>query len=165
MDGFALRQQDLQQLPVDLQLSCDIPAGADSQEKVKPGMCIRIMTGAPIPSGADTVVPVEWTEELHSQMIRFHQRPALGAYIRRAAQDARRGTVVAEKGKRITPPLLGMIASAGYHNISVGRIPKVVIIVTGDELLRIHLSRSHHQRFEIVMVLVSLHRSLKWVPR
>ena len=134
MDGFAIHTEDIEKIPVDLCLKDDVAAGKSPLTKVIPGNCVRIMTGAQIPLGTESVVPLEWTTEINPETIRVHRRPEKGAYIRRKAQDILRGSTVVNRGVRITPPILGMIAAAGYQVIKVSEIPSVALIVTGDEL-------------------------------
>ncbi|MCY3630866.1 MAG: molybdopterin molybdotransferase MoeA [Bacteroidota bacterium] len=134
MDGFAVRVDDLTQSPTDLHLEGELAAGEAPNIEVKPGACIRIMTGAQIPLGADAVVPLEWTTEINQETVRIHRKSERGTYIRRAAKDASQGTAVVKSGTRITPPVIGMIAAAGYDKIKVGKSPSVAIIVTGNEL-------------------------------
>ena len=134
MDGVAVRVDDLTQTPTDLHLEGEVSAGKAPDTEVKPGACIRIMTGAQIPPGAEAVVPLEWTTEINQETVRIHRRPERGAYIRKAGKDALQGTTVVKSGARITPPVIGMIAAAGYDRIKVGESPSVAIIVTGDEL-------------------------------
>lgn len=134
MDGFAVRVDDLTQPPTDLHLEGELSAGEAPNTEVKPGACIRIMTGAQIPFGAEAVVPLEWTTEINQKTVRIHRGPERGAYIRKAAKDAVQGTTVVKRGTRITPPVMGMIAAAGYDRIKVGKSPSVAIIVTGNEL-------------------------------
>ncbi len=134
MDGFAVRMDDLTQTPTDLHLEGEVSAGEAPDTEVKPGSCIRIMTGAQIPLGAEAVVPLEWTTEINQETVRIHRGPERGGYIRRAAKDALQGAAVVKSGTRITPPVMGMIAAAGYDKIKVGKTPSVVIITTGNEL-------------------------------
>ncbi len=134
MDGYALRMQDMAEIPADLYLKGEIFAGQVPLTGVAPATCIRIMTGAQIPHGTEAVVPQEWTTEVRSDTIRIHRKPEKGAYIRRAAEDVFQGTAVAKKGARITPPVLGMIAATEHQRVRVSRIPSVALVVTGDEL-------------------------------
>ena len=134
MDGFAVRMEDLTKIPASLRLDGDIPAGKNPVGEVKPGSCIRIMTGAKVPPGTEAVVPVEWTTEIKPGLVNINRCPKRGAYIRRAGQDVTEGASVVNRGTQITPPVVGMIAAAGYQEIKVGRIPRVAVIVTGDEL-------------------------------
>ena len=134
MDGFAVRMEDLAAVPTRLRLAGDIPAGKNPQGRIKPGGCIRIMTGAKVPPGTEAVVPVEWTTEVEPGLVSINRRPKKGAYIRRAGQDVKEGTSVISGGTHITPPVVSMIAAAGYQEIKVGGTPSVAVIVTGDEL-------------------------------
>lgn len=134
MDGFAVRRKDVAVVPARLRLDGDIPAGKNPQSGVKPGGCIRIMTGAKVPPGTEAVVPVEWTTEIEPGLVSINRCPKKGAYIRRAGQDVKEGTSVISRGTQITPPIVGMIAAAGYQEIKVGGSPHVAVIVTGDEL-------------------------------
>ena len=134
MDGFAVRMEDLAAVPARLRLDGDIPAGKNPQGRIKPGGCILIMTGAKVPPGTEAVVPVEWTTEVEPGLVSINRRPKKGAYIRCAGQDVKEGTSVISGGTRITPPVVGMIAAAGYQEIKVGATPHVAVIVTGDEL-------------------------------
>lgn len=134
MDGFAVRMEDIAAVPARLRLDGDIPAGKNPQGRIKPGGCIRIMTGAKVPPGTEAVVPVEWTTEVEPGLVSINRRPKKGAYIRLAGQDVKEGTSVISRGTQITPPVVGMIAAAGYREIKVGCTPNVGVIVTGDEL-------------------------------
>ncbi|MYH07623.1 MAG: molybdopterin molybdenumtransferase MoeA, partial [Rhodothermaceae bacterium] len=87
MDGFAVRMEDLAAVPARLRLDGDIPAGKNPQGRIKPGGCIRIMTGAKVPPGTEAVVPVEWTTEVDPGLESSNRCPKEGAYIRRAGQD------------------------------------------------------------------------------
>jgi molybdopterin molybdotransferase len=134
MDGFAVRMEDLAVVPACLRLDGDIPAGKNPQDRVKLGGCIRIMTGAKVPLGTEAVVPVEWTKEVKPGLVNINRCPKKGAYIRRAGQDVKEGASVVSRGTQITPPVVGMIAAAGYQEIKVSRTPHVAVVVTGDEL-------------------------------
>ncbi|MCY3613530.1 MAG: molybdopterin molybdotransferase MoeA [Bacteroidetes bacterium] len=134
MDGFVVRMEDLAAVPARLRLDGDIPAGKNPQSRIKPGGCIRIMTGAKVPPGTEAVVPVEWTTEIEPGLVSINRCPKEGAYIRRAGQDVKQGTSVISRGTQITPPVVGMIAAAGYREIKVSCTPHVAVIVTGDEL-------------------------------
>ncbi len=134
MDGYAVHMGGFAQTIPDLQVIGELAAGNIPSTEVKPGTCIRIMTGAQIPPGTEAVVPQEWATEMNEEIIHIRRKPERGAYIRRAGKDALRGTVVVKRGMRITPPIIGMIAAAGYDQVKVGKSPRVSIIVTGNEL-------------------------------
>ncbi len=135
MDGYAVRSADLQSVPVSLPIIEDIPAGTFPQKTVEPGVCSRIMTGAPFPEGADAVVPVEWTEAGEGGRVRFNRAPEPGAHVRAAGQDVRNGERVFEPGQVVTPPMIGMLTTLGYPTVEVTRRPRVAVISTGDELV------------------------------
>jgi molybdopterin molybdotransferase len=132
MDGYAMRCQDLTDTN-QLQLMGTALAGRPFKEMVLAGQCIRIMTGAVIPIGADSVVMQENTE-IRDNSVVFKQIPELGNSIRKAGEDIQHGQVVVNKGTKLTPAYLALIASVGIAEISVTRLIKVGLIATGDEL-------------------------------
>jgi len=134
MDGFAVSMEDLSSLPSELIITDEIPAGKPPQTHLVPGKCIRIMTGSQIPNNTGAIIPLEWTTAINERIIRINEKPEENLFIRRASQDVDKATTVVESGTRITPPLIGVIAAAGYHQVKVGSIPDVALIVTGDEL-------------------------------
>ena len=132
MDGYALRCEDL----IDnnqLQLVGTALAGAPFKHKVLAGQCIRIMTGAVIPQGADSVVMQENTDTKAGLVI-FKQIPKPGNSVRKAGEDIHQGSVVVTKGTKLTPAYIALIASVGISEISAIRHIKVGLIATGDEL-------------------------------
>jgi molybdopterin molybdotransferase len=132
MDGYAMRCEDLSKSNT-LVLVGTALAGVPFKQKVLAGQCIRIMTGAVIPQGADSVVMQENTEAEDNAVI-FKQIPEFGNSVRIAGEDIQQGQVVVAKGTKITPANLALIASVGMAEISVIRLIKVGIIATGDEL-------------------------------
>ena len=138
MDGYAVRSEDIRNAdanhPVRLNVIEDLPAGFISSRIVGKGEAIRIMTGAPIPRGADTVIPVEdTTKERDFAAI---LRPGLpGENIRRAGEDVKKGERVVSKGDVIRPAEIGMLASARRSFVSVYQSPVVAILCTGEELV------------------------------
>lgn len=138
MDGYAVRYEDVKDAsetnPVQLKVIEDLRAGFISEKTIQKGQTIRIMTGAPIPKGADLVVPVEETERGSDFVIVF--RAGLpGQYIRRAGEDVKRGDLVISAGDTIRPSEIGMLASIGKAFISVYQRPSVAILCTGEELV------------------------------
>jgi molybdopterin molybdotransferase len=101
---------------------------------VQPGLCVRIMTGAPVPVGADAVVPLEWTDR-GLAAVTITQAPEVGAHIRRTGEDVHRGDAVLEAGTRLGPGQLGLLAAVGRDRVVVRPRPRVVIISTGSELV------------------------------
>ncbi|ANI93536.1 Molybdopterin molybdenumtransferase 2 [Dietzia timorensis] len=141
MDGFACRLADIEKqgIPATMPVSADVPAG-NPLVVLAPRTVARIMTGAPVPDGADTIVPVEDTNvpagprELPSE-VRIEKAPKPGAHIRRAGEIMGAGEVVAEKGQVLTPFTIGGILSAGVSEVDVVPLPRVLVISTGAELL------------------------------
>jgi molybdopterin molybdotransferase len=138
MDGYALRSEDVRQAsqdhPVRLVVIEDLPAGFISTKTVERGKAIRIMTGAPIPKGADTVVPVEVTKKEEGLVLIF-KATGIGENIRESGEDAKEGDRVISKGDIVRPAEVGMLASVGRSFVSVYQKPLVAILCTGDELV------------------------------
>lgn len=138
MDGYAVRSADLDPVragtPVTLPVVGDIPAGTASPLSVQPGLCVRIMTGAPLPTGADVVVPVEMTDGGIAK-VRIDRAPDVGAYIRRLGEDVRAGDTVAVAGSHLGSARIGLIAAVGRTTLAVRPRPRVVVISTGSELV------------------------------
>lgn len=134
MDGYAVRASDLAEIPATLTVIEDIQAGAMPTMAVLPGQCARIMTGAPIPKGADTVIRVEDTQALSAGMVQINQIAMLGADIRLRGENLRTGEVVLNAGMEITPGVLGILAMVKRAEVSVQRRPRVAILSSGDEL-------------------------------
>lgn len=134
MDGYAVIASDVTAAPVTLEVLEGVAAGSVPTGKVRPGTAIQIMTGAPLPEGADAVVPVEDTEP-QPGVVRILKGVAVGASIRAAGGDVPQGTTVLDTGERLTPARLGVCASLGYDRPLVGRRPRVAILSTGDEIV------------------------------
>lgn len=138
MDGYAVRVPDVAtataQRPAVLPVSADLPAGAGELPWLVPGTAARIMTGAPVPGGADAVVPVEWTDA-GAQSVSVRQPPAPGAYIRRSGEDVRAGTTVLAAGTRLNPRHVALLAAVGRADVLAHPAPRVVVLSTGSELV------------------------------
>ena len=134
MDGYALRVADLTNTPVTLTVVEDIKAGALPTMAVLPGQCARIMTGAPLPRGADAVIRVEDTQGGQPDTVQINQPVGSGADIRRRGENLRTGQVVLHAGMEITPGVLGILAMVKRTEVSVYRRPSVAILSSGDEL-------------------------------
>jgi molybdopterin molybdotransferase len=138
MDGYAVRVEDVAQAsestPAQLPVVGDIAAGSQAAYTVQPGLTVRIMTGAPIPPGADAVVPLEWTDRGIAG-VTITQAPQPGSYIRRRGEDVKAGDVVLEAGTRLGPGQIGLLASVGRDRIKVRPRPRVVVLSTGSELV------------------------------
>ncbi|GAB2814462.1 molybdopterin molybdotransferase MoeA [Actinocorallia aurea] len=133
MDGYAVCASDLATLPVTLPVVADIPAGDLAATGIGPGRAARIMTGAPLPEGADAVIQVEWTDGGVDE-VRIDRGAPAGTNIRRAGGDVRRGDAVLAEGTLLGAPQIGIAASAGRSRLRVRPRPRVVVMSTGDEL-------------------------------
>ncbi len=138
MDGYAVRAQDVagasEAQPVTLPVMDDVAAGDGNTYAVGRGMTARIMTGAPLPGGADAVVPVEWTDG-GKVRVEIRRAPEAGHAIRRSGEDVRPGQVVVPAGTRIGPAQLGILAGVGRRRVRVLPRPRVVVMSTGSELV------------------------------
>jgi molybdopterin molybdotransferase len=139
MDGYAVRAADTggatADAPVHLRVVGDLPAGHAPTVPVGPGDAIRIMTGAPIPDGADAIVMVERTERAGTDGVRISVPAARGDHIRAAGGDVEVGDAVFTSGTVLAPAHLGVLASLGFTEIPVYRRVRVGVISTGDELV------------------------------
>jgi molybdenum cofactor synthesis domain-containing protein len=134
MDGYAVRASDTAGAPVELDVVGYIAAGATGELVVGPGQAIRIMTGAPMPDGADAVVLVERTEDLGDR-VRIEIEVEPGTAVRPAGDDLQPGDPVVEVGHVLTPAHLGLLATVGRSSVRVVRRPRVGVLSTGDELV------------------------------
>lgn len=138
MDGFALRCADLSALPTALTVIEDIKAGDLPSKTVLAGQCARIMTGAPVPAGADAVIRVEDTRTLADGRVEFVPSGAKavkpGNDIRARGDGMRNGQVVLSAGTEITPGVVGVLATVKCARVAVYKRPRVAILATGDEL-------------------------------
>ncbi|HVP04519.1 MAG TPA: gephyrin-like molybdotransferase Glp [Dehalococcoidia bacterium] len=149
MDGYAVRAEDTagasESSPRELSVIGEVAAGYLFEGEVAPGTAVRIMTGAPIPAGADSVVPFEETDEPFEKppekaqalaaKVRVFKAAKAGNNVREAGQDVRAGELVLAKGTVLRPPEVGVIASLGRDRVRVIRRPEVAVLSTGDELL------------------------------
>jgi molybdopterin molybdotransferase len=140
MDGYALRAEDTAgaspERPIRLEVVEDIPAGVVPQKRIGPGQAARIMTGAPIPEGADSVLRMEDTKKEGTQVALF-VAVEKGQDIRYQGEDVREGEAVIARGDVIRAAEVGMLASLGRSFIFVHQKPMVAIVSTGDELVDI----------------------------
>lgn len=143
MDGFAVRFADVATASaasaVSLRVVADLPAGSDADPSFGAGEAVRIMTGAPLPTEADTVVPFEDTAAglagslENTRVIRAPRRQ--GAHIRHRGEDGTAGTTLVPAGTALGPLQLSALAAAGVARVTVSRRPKVAVLATGDELV------------------------------
>ncbi len=143
MDGHAVRSRDtrpasgsqpVRSRPVSLKVIGTVAAGEDSSTHLRPGEAIRIMTGAPIPRGADAVIPLEETETVDGHCL-LRRPVARGENVRYRGEDVSRGETVLPAGERITPRTIALFATLGINEVSVFRRPTVTLLITGDELV------------------------------
>ena len=140
MDGYAVRWEDIhgaaREKPAVLRVLGDLPAGRVFQGRGASGEAVRIMTGAPLPEGFDTVVQVEDTEK-DGDRVKILDPPGKGRNIRFSGEDVRAGEKIMEAGDLLRPAHIGMLASLQRSMVSVYQQPRVAILSTGDELLEI----------------------------
>ncbi len=143
MDGFAVKAKDTacatKRNPITFQVLEDVAAGYTAKRSVGQMQAIRIMTGAPLPSGADSVVMVEdtWPSSAMRDTVKILKGAKKGENVRYAGEDVKRGEAVIRKGDILKPGCIGMLASLGIGEARVFRKPKVAILATGDELVEI----------------------------
>lgn len=150
MDGYAAKWESIRgassDAPKVLEIIGEVAAGYIAEEEVRPGTTYRIMTGAPVPRGADTVVPFEDTDEKAQglsatgkrlERVAVRREASQGANIRAAGEDIRKGQLVLERGTVLRPAEIGVLASLGHTTAHVIRRPVVAVLATGDELVSI----------------------------
>jgi molybdopterin molybdotransferase len=133
MDGYAVRSADCT-APATLTIIEEVAAGQVATRTVEAGQATRIMTGAPIPAGADAVVPHEQTEST-GNTVRVGRPVRAGESILPRAREMRLGEVVVPEGTRVTPQAIGLLATVGRSSVCVHRRPRVAILATGDEVV------------------------------
>ncbi len=147
MDGFAIRSTDVRKAskknPVMLKVVGESSAGNPLRgrrpfgKKVGEGEAVGIMTGAKVPAGADAIVPIELVNIADDKQIHITAPVKVGAHIRRAGEDVKQKEVVLKKGENLSPAKIGLLASLGYAKVRVACKPRVNILPTGDELVKI----------------------------
>jgi molybdopterin molybdotransferase len=137
MDGYAVRQADVAsataEQPVTLPVVGEIGAGRATVRRIGPGTVAKIMTGAPIPEGADAVVPYEWTDR-GADRVRIAAAPGPGQHVRPAGDDVSVGDLLVEEGTVLGPRQLGVLASVGRASVMARPRPRVAVVSTGSEL-------------------------------
>ncbi|MBW1735161.1 MAG: molybdopterin molybdotransferase MoeA [Deltaproteobacteria bacterium] len=137
-DGYAVVSRDLEgaskENPVRLMLAGISVAGDQTKQHVGPGLAVKVMTGAPLPDGADSVIPVEFTRREKDRLVCLREvLPGQNLLLR--GTDVERGGCVVTGGQTITPPLAGLLTAAGVHSIPVFPRPRIAIVSTGDEVV------------------------------
>ena len=136
MDGYAVRSDDLRAVPTRLKIVGESAAGRGWHQEMKSGEAVRIMTGAPVPAGADSVQQVELTREADGE-VEILEPVALGRSIVRRGSEIKAGATVMNAGERITAATMAVLASFGYAQVKVGRRPKIAVLATGSELVAV----------------------------
>ena len=138
MDGYAILCNDTggarPDAPRRLRVVADLAAGYVLDQPIQPGTAIRIMTCAPVPPGAEAVIPFEEVETQGDEILVFKRYPH-HKNIRAAGEDVKTGQIVLSRGAKITPPAVGMLAAVGRTEVSVHRRPRVALLSTGDEVI------------------------------
>ncbi len=154
MDGYAVRAADVARVPITLPVPVDIPAGRTDIVPLAPDTAHRIMTGAPVPPGADAVVRVEDTDGgVHEVTVRAPV--AAGNHIRRAGEDVTAGATVLRAGTVLGAPQLGLAAAIGCGTLPVHRPARVLILSTGSELVAADTPLLHGQIYESNSVMLA----------
>jgi molybdopterin molybdotransferase len=139
MDGYAVRAADIaaaaRDAPARLRVLESVSAGAAATQAIAPGTAARIMTGAPLPPGAEVVVPLEETHALEDGTVLVYQALPAGRHLRPAGEDIHVGELAIAAGQVLRPQEIGLLAALGYTEVAVVRRPRVAILSTGDELL------------------------------
>ncbi len=139
VDGFAVRANDIaganQSLPVYLDIIGEVLMGKSTDLELRPGTAVGIPTGGMIPTGADAVIMIEYTEYLDDKKIEVFSSVAVGENVIQKGEDIERGNLLLEKGDQIRPQDIGAMAGLGITEIEVYKRPEIAIIATGDELV------------------------------
>jgi molybdopterin molybdotransferase len=144
-DGYALRSEDVDSDTSKLHLLGEIRAGsAESNFKVSSGEAVRIMTGAPVPAGADAVVMVEYTEESENSVV-VRRRVAAGENVVPTGSEAKRGDVLIEPGDRLDEAGIAIAASIGATRLKVYSRPTIAVLATGDEIVDVAATPAENQ--------------------
>jgi molybdenum cofactor synthesis domain-containing protein len=137
MDGYAVRAADIANAPATLRIVGESAAGAGWHHEMKAGEAVRIMTGAPVPAGADAVQQVEFTRE-NDAHVEILQPVETGRSIVRRAAEIKAGETVLRSGEQINAATIATLASFGYAEVKAGQRPRVAVMATGSELVDVH---------------------------
>lgn len=144
MDGYAVRASDVETTPAQLKLVGESAAGRGWHQEMQAGQAVRIMTGAPVPAGADSVQQVELTRELDGlegdnigRVVEILEPVSLGRSIVRRGNEIKTGETVLTAGEQINAGMMAVLASFGYAEVKVGKRPRVAVLATGSELVDI----------------------------
>ncbi|MCE7008794.1 molybdopterin molybdotransferase MoeA [Kibdelosporangium philippinense] len=151
VDGYAVRSVDVQSAgrePVVLPVVGEIPAGSRQPRRLQPGQAVRVDTGAPLPTLADAVVPLGYTDE-HPARVTINQPVPSAAYVRRTGEDVQTGDVAVRRGATIGAAQVGLLAAVGRAKVLVYPRPRVSIVSIGDELVDIDRAPSQGQVYDV----------------
>ena len=138
MDGYAVRAEDVQKVPARLRIVGESAAGRGWHNKLHEGEAVRIMTGAPVPAGADSVQQVELTREFENgSLVEIMEPVSLGRSIVKRGNEIKEGETVLHAGEQINAAMIAVLASFGYAQVRVGGRPRVVVLATGSELVSV----------------------------
>lgn len=137
MDGYAVRAADTQNAPVRLPIAGESAAGRGWHHELPEGEAVRIMTGAPVPAGADSVQQVELTREIEREFVEILKPVEVNRSVVRRASEIQKGATVLSAGARVTASAMAALASFGYARVKVGRRPRVAVLATGSELVSV----------------------------
>ena len=141
MDGYAVRAVDTKGAPVMLKVAGESAAGSGWRKRLKNGEAVSIMTGAPLPSGADAVQKIELTmngaglPQFGGETVTVLEPVKKGQYIVPRGHEVRKGSVLLHKGTRVTPEIVAVLAAFGYANVKVSKRPRVAVLATGSEIV------------------------------
>jgi len=144
MDGYAVRVADIANVPARLRIVGESAAGAGWHHEMNAGEAVRIMTGAPVPKGADAVQQVELTKETDSE-VEILQPVETGRSIVRRASEIKSGETVLRAGEQINAAMIATLASFGYAQVKVGKRPRVAVMATGTELVDVNQKPARDQ--------------------
>ena len=136
MDGYAVRAADVEQTPARLKIVGESAAGRGWRGEMRAGEAVRIMTGAPVPKGADSVQQVELTREISNE-VEVLQPVTWGKSIVHRGDEIKHGDIVLRAGERINSAAVAVLASFGYARVEVGKRPRVSVLATGSELVSV----------------------------
>jgi molybdopterin biosynthesis enzyme len=138
MDGYAVMTSDLKTIPVPLAIVGESAAGKGWHNTIKAGQAVRIMTGAPLPKGADAVQKIELTREsANGKVVEILEAPKLNQHIVRKGSEVKTGAKVFRAGEAITKNMIASLASFGYAKVKVTKTPRITIMGTGSEIVEI----------------------------
>lgn len=151
VDGYAVRSVDVQQAAdgsVVLPVVGEIPAGSRQPRRLQPGQAVRVATGAPLPTLADAVVPLDYTDE-HPAKVTVRQPVPSAAFVRRTGEDVQTGDVAVRRGSSIGPAQVGLLAGVGRSKVLVHPRPRVSVISVGEELVDVDRTPGQGQVYDV----------------